>query len=341
MQVYFIMYITTVKTYLPGINVTNEELGDHINFKPKLIEKLFGNYGRHFSTNLKTGKINSKTSDLIEIILKDLFKDNNECSDDIDFIIVSTATPDFLLPTSINEACYGLGLKNIETYQIIGGCSGAVQALNLGKYILNSGLHKKGIVIGVESSNKFLNVFNNSQPLDTKEIVNYTLFGDGIGGCIVSSTSEEHSISVDHIEYNYIGMDEKVGQLVNWKGAREDLDYSPMLQEEYKIIEKRVPEITKICFDNFKEKTFPDKTNNLWFMPPQLSGKMVNVICENLNITESKILSRVDEIGNCANAAIFFQLQEFFDIALKGEKGLAISIESSRWLSAMVSVTKG
>ncbi len=336
------MYISSVETYLPGTNITNKELGELINFKPQLIEKLFGNYGRHFSTDILTGKINNNTSDLISIVLRKLIEKNKNSHHDIDFIITSTATPDHLLPTSINEACYKLGIKNIETYQIIGGCSGAVQALNLAKYILKSGLHKKGILVGVECSNKFLNLLDSgNQKTDTREIVNYVLFGDGVGGCILSSEETRNSLTINEVSYKYIGLDEKIGQLANWKGTRENMNHSPMLQEEYKLIEKIVPELTQDSFKSFLSENNLKISDKMWLMPPQLSGKMVDVICKKIEFPETHILSRVADIGNCANAALFFQLKEFFDVANDGEDGIAISIESSRWLTSRVHVKKG
>ncbi len=336
------MYISSVETYLPGTNITNEELCALINFRPQLIEKLFGNYGRHISTNILTGKINNNTSDLISIVLKRLIQQNENGYHDIDFIITSTATPDYLLPTSINEACYKLGIKNIETYQINGGCSGAVQALNLAKYILKSGVHKKGIVIGVECSNKFANLFDfGSKKIAPKEAVNYVLFGDGVGGCILSSEETESALAVNEVSYSYIGLNEKIGQLVNWKGTKKDTDDSPMLQEEYKLIEKLVPDLTMDSFKSFLITNKLKISEKLWLMPPQLSGKMVDVICKKIGFPESHVLSQVANIGNCANAALFFQLKEFFDIANDGEEGIAISIESSRWLTSRVYLTKG
>lgn len=329
------MYISSIETYLPGCNIDNDELGSKLNFKPQLIEKLFGNYGRHFSTNLKTGIATSTCTELIHIMMKKLISLNKNGMSDIDFLLVSTATPDLLLPTSINEACNMTGFKNIESYQITGGCSGAVQALKLADYIIKSGTHKKGLVIGVECSNKFLNLFNKHQSkIDPKEMVNYCLFGDGVGGCIVNSEKSVNSVFVKGVEYKYNGLQEKVGQLANWSGARKDFeDGQAMLKEEYKLIENLVPKLTAETYTELKNK-YSSKLGVRWFMPPQLSGRMVNFICNQMNIHDDKILSMVHEIGNCANAALYFQLKEFFDLSDEGDEGIAISIESSRWLSS-------
>lgn len=332
------MYISAVETYLPGKVVTNEELANRIHFRPQLIEKLFGNRGRHHSTNLQTGEVEYSVSDLLAIVIEKLLTTNKN----IDFIIASTATSDYLLPTSINEACFKLKLKNIETYQIVGGCSGALQALNLANYVLQSGIHKTGIVIGVESAVKFLDFFDTKgRTLDTKEIVNYTLFGDGVGGCIVTRDGQENSVYVKDIHYKYLGLDKEIGQLANWKGTRSDLSYEPMLLEQYKLIEKIVPQLTIDVVNSWSHHNPEKHLNDIWFMPPQLSGKMVDFLCQKVGYSGNKIISKVADIGNCANAAVYFQIQDFFNLAQAGEEGLAISIESSRWLSSMIHLCKG
>lgn len=332
------MYISAVKTFLPGKVITNEILCKHINFRPQLIEKLFGNRGRYYFTNLDTGKVEYSVADSLAIVIDKLLKINNH----IEFIILSTATSDYLLPTSINEACYQLKLKNIETYQIVGGCSGALQALNLAKYILKSGVYKTGIVIGIESSVKFLDFFNTEgRTIETKELVNYTLFGDGVGGCIVTSEQQENSVYVKDIYYKYLGLDEPIGQLANWKGTRSDLSYEPMLLEQYKLIEKLVPELTIEIIHKWLQENPGKSLNDIWFMPPQLSGKMVDFLCKKIGYTGHKTITKVADIGNCANAAVYYQIEDFFNQVQKGEDGLAISIESSRWLSSMIHLYKG
>lgn len=144
------MYINAVETYLPGRRIGNEELGEIINFRPNLIEKLFRNHSRYFSTDIHTGELLEESYRLIVRVVEGLVESSGIAKEELDFIIVSTATPDLLLPTSLNQACHKLGIKNVETYQIIAGCSRGVQGLNMARYMLKSGLHKKGIVIGVE-----------------------------------------------------------------------------------------------------------------------------------------------------------------------------------------------
>ncbi|KAA8995163.1 3-oxoacyl-ACP synthase [Affinibrenneria salicis] len=334
------IYIKAVETYLPGPSITNEELGEKIGFKPELIYKLFGNKGRHFSTNIHTGKVTCTASDLIDIVIKALLQKSSMCKSSIDFIVVSTATPDYLLPTSLNEACFKLELGNIETYQILAGCSGAVQAIKLAHDLIScpdNDLHN-GLVVGVESSFKFWDLDDdNSNKKSMKELVNYTLFGDGVGGCIVSDERDGASVQIKDVYYKYLGLNEKPGQLANWKGTRTNIDYQPMLQEEYKLIEKMVPVLTQDTMNILTEKL---NKNPDWFMPPQLSGIMVEKICNKMGWNEKNIFTMVSDIGNCANAALYYQLKEFSDISFSGQSGTLISIESSRWLSSGINMIK-
>ncbi|WP_315707722.1 3-oxoacyl-ACP synthase III family protein [Brenneria uluponensis] len=327
------VYINAVETYLPGPNVTNNELGEKIGFKPELIKKLFGNIGRHFTANINTGKPTSTSADLVSIVIKKLLSNHHISKDEIDFVIVSSATPDYLLPTSVNQACFLVGMKNVETYQILSGCSGAIQALKLARELVSAPENslRRGIVIGVECAFKFLDFFSDdTRKKEMKEIVNYTLFGDGVGGCIISDTADGAGIELVDICFKYLGLDENVGQLANWRGIRNDIDYGPMLMEEYKLIESLVPKITKEMIEGLAS-SLNKKAD--WLMPPQLSGSMVKKILSDTDYEPNEIFSLVDEIGNTANAALFFQLKEFSDVSSPNETAIGVSVESSRWLS--------
>lgn len=172
-------------------------------------------------------------------------------------------------------------------------------------------------------------------------MVSYVLFGDGVGGCLVSSEKTDQALQVQDITYAYLGLDEKIGQLLDWKGTRGELTQEPMVQEEYKLIEKLVPTLALNSFKDFMIEAGQPSIEELWVMPPQLSGKMVEGICQKLEVPKEKVLTSVAEIGNCANAALFFQLKEFFKVAQKGDEGVALSIESSRWLTSRIHLVKG
>ncbi|GAB7197958.1 3-oxoacyl-ACP synthase III family protein [Dickeya oryzae] len=327
------VYINAVETHLPGPIISNQELGNKIGFKPELIKKLFGNTGRHFAVNMNTGKSIASSAELITIVIKKLLASAGINKERIDFIIVASATPDTLLPSSVNQACHAMNFGPIETYQIVSGCSGAVQALKLARELVatpDNGL-ENGLVIGVETAYKFLNFFEeHSGKKDTKELVNYTLFGDGVGGCLVSSQSTASSIEIEHVSFKYLGVDEAVGQLANWRGSRNDIEYGALLNEEYKLIEKLVPVITQDTLNALTAK-LGGRPN--WLLPPQLSGSMLEKILSDIGYTGDEIFSLVDKIGNTANAALFFQIKEFSDISLANECAIGISVESSRWLA--------
>ncbi|MCI4069963.1 3-oxoacyl-ACP synthase [Dickeya dianthicola] len=327
------VYINAVETYLPGPIISNQELGSKIGFKPELIKKLFGNTGRHFAVNMNTGKPIASSAELITIVIKKLLSSSGINKERIDFIIVASATPDTLLPSSVNQACHIMGFRQIETYQIVSGCSGAVQALKLARELVaapDNGLDN-GLVIGVDTAYKFLDIFDeHASKKETKELVNYTLFGDGVGGCLISNQPSASSIEIEHISFKYLGIDEEVGQLANWRGSRNDIEYGALLNEEYKLIEKLVPVITQDTINALTDKLGgrPD-----WLLPPQLSGSMLEKILSDIGYTVDEIFSLVDKIGNTANAALFFQIKEFSDISLTNERAIGVSVESSRWLA--------
>lgn len=102
---------------------------------------------------------------------------------DIDLIILSTDTPEFLSPSTSSIIQDRIGAKNAGTFDINTACAGFVTALDVGaKYIRSDEQYNTILVIGGYAMSKHLN------KTDKKTV---TLFADGAGAVVLKS--EENS----------------------------------------------------------------------------------------------------------------------------------------------------
>lgn len=101
---------------------------------------------------------------------------------DVDLIIVSTDTPDYLSPSTAAVVAHKLGATNAGTYDVNSACAGFVTALDIAsKYIAADENYKNILVVGAYAMSKWLN-------LDDYKIA--TLFADGAGAAVVQPTTE-------------------------------------------------------------------------------------------------------------------------------------------------------
>lgn len=126
---------------------------------------------------------NQSTADLAAEAAKVAMLRGQVLPADIDLIIVSTDTPEFISPSTASKVQYLLGAENSATFDINTACAGFVSALDTAsKYIQADNKYNTILVIGAYAMSKYLN-------LADKKTVN--LFADGAGAFILKS--EENS----------------------------------------------------------------------------------------------------------------------------------------------------
>lgn len=122
------------------------------------------------------------TSDLILPAAEQAMKAAGITAEDLDLIIVSTDTPDFLSPSTASVVQYRLGAKKAGTFDLNTACAGFVTALDVAsKYIASDEKYQNILIVGAYAMSKWLN-------LDDYKIA--TLFADGAAACVVKPTTE-------------------------------------------------------------------------------------------------------------------------------------------------------
>ena len=76
---------------------------------------------------------------------------------EIELLICATTTPDFTFPATANVITDKLGMKNAWGYDVSAACSGFIYALTTASQFIESGKHKKVIVVGGDKMSSILN----------------------------------------------------------------------------------------------------------------------------------------------------------------------------------------
>ena len=103
--------------------------------------------------------------------------------EELDLIIISTDTPEFISPSTASVVQDRLGAAKAGTFDVNTACAGFVAALDMGaKYIQTDANYANVLVIGAYAMSKYLN------PKDKKTV---TLFADGAGCALLRTTGGE------------------------------------------------------------------------------------------------------------------------------------------------------
>ncbi|MFI5916060.1 3-oxoacyl-ACP synthase III family protein [Dactylosporangium sp. NPDC051541] len=337
------IHLLSVGTALPGPPVDNATLVRRLKVPAvweQWIDTFIGTHNRHFAVDLETGAVHTTLTDLGVSASTRALAAAGLDSGDIDFIVLGTASPEMLMPTTVNMIADRLGIDNVPTYQLQSGCTGAIQALDVAQAMLTAGPARTALVIGADSCAKHIDLSLNFESMQPSEQVNGVLFGDGAGAAVLSTRPARNSAVIRQVYLRLVGMNREPGQSIEWYGRADRNSDRPAVSEDYKAIEESVPKMAVEVLHEVLDHLDWDESDVDYLLPPQLSGRMTARIRDALELPRAQEVSCVAETGNTGNALPFLQLERALPRMSAGDRALAIAIESSKWIKAGIALEK-
>jgi 3-oxoacyl-[acyl-carrier-protein] synthase-3 len=106
-------------------------------------------------------------------------------ADDVDALIVATATPDMMFPATACLIQDQLGLRRVWGFDLSAACSGFLYAMTMGAQLVAAGAHERVIVVGADLMSSIID------PLDRTTAV---LFGDGAGAALLEPAESGYGL---------------------------------------------------------------------------------------------------------------------------------------------------
>ncbi len=157
-------------SYLPATVLTNADLAARVDTTDAWIVERTGIRKRHIAAD---GEF---TSDLGTAAAKRALAAAGITADDVDLIVVATATPDQTFPACATVVQMKLGMTHGVAFDVGAVCSGFLYALTIADALITSGAHRTALVIGAETFSRIL---------DWEDRATCVLFGDGAGAVVL------------------------------------------------------------------------------------------------------------------------------------------------------------
>lgn len=166
--------------YLPGPPITNDELiaRHRLRIKPYFVERHVGANTRHFAAP------DQATSDLATEAAVRAIEASGIPAPQIRRIILATVSGDYPTPATACVIQRKLGLRGTAAIDVVGACSGFLQALDLGARCVMTG-EGPVLVIGADVR---------SRQLDFEDLRTVFLYGDGAGAVVLRATGDGDGI---------------------------------------------------------------------------------------------------------------------------------------------------
>ena len=285
--------ISALGTYVPPQVLTNQDLEKMVDTTDEWILTRTGIRERHV---LAKGL---GTSDMCVEAAKKCLAARGIGPDELEVIIVGTVTPDMMFPSTACLVQHKIGAQHTWGFDVSGGCSGFVYALQAGVRLVESGAHSKVLVCGADA---------NTRMTDYTDRATCVLFGDGGGAVLIEPAAEGELGIIDFVSE----IDGAGGVSLNLKGGgslnpptHETIDAKMHYiyqdgQSVYKFAVRKMAEATV----RLLERNGITGSDLGCFIPHQANKRIISATADRLGMGPERVIINIDKYGNTSAGTI-------------------------------------
>ncbi|MDR3697333.1 beta-ketoacyl-ACP synthase III [Mucilaginibacter sp.] len=300
--------ITAVHGYVPDYVLTNHELETMVETNDEWITSRTGIKERRILKGEGLG-----TSDMAVPAVKALLEKRGIGAEEIDLIIFCTTTPDFVFPATANILANKIGAKNAWGYDLQAACSGFIFGLATGAQFIESGKHKKVLVVGGDKMSAITNF---------KDRATCIIFGDGCGAVLLEPNDEGNGVIDSILRSDGSGaafLHQKAGGSVK-PATHETIDaYEHFAYQEGQAVFKfAVTNMADVAAE-VMERNNLTADDIAWLVPHQANKRIIDATANRTGVSADKVIINIERYGNTTNGTIPLCLWEWEDKFKKGD----------------------
>jgi 3-oxoacyl-[acyl-carrier-protein] synthase-3 len=218
---------------------------------------------------------------------------------ELEVIIVGTVTPDMMFPSTACLVQDKIGAKGAWGFDVSAGCSGFVFALQAGVKLVESGAHKKVMVIGADA---------NTRMTDYTDRTTCVLFGDGSGAVLIEPAEEGEIGFIDYVNE----IDGSGGVSLNLKGG------GSLNPSSHETVDKKMhyiyqdgPAVYKFAVRKMAEAATKVLERNGvtgadlgCFIPHQANKRIITATADRLGMDPERVIINIEKYGNTSAGTI-------------------------------------
>lgn len=269
---------------LPRTKVSNADLAQKVDTTDEWIVERTGIKFRHIAEDDET------TSSLATEAARIALEASGIAAQDIDLIVLATATPDQTFPASATIVQDQLGCNGCVAFDVAAVCSGFLYALSVAESMIRAGSAQNAIVIGAETFSRIL---------DWEDRATCVLFGDGAGAIILSGEETDKGVLSTRLH-----ADGQHNQLLYVDGGAGTTGTVGKLRmkgrEVFRHAVVNLSSVLKEALDAAGE----DMDNIDWVVPHQANARILDATAKKLKLAPEKVIKTVDQHANTSAASV-------------------------------------
>ncbi len=294
--------ITAVERYLPDKVVTNHDLERIVATSDSWIRERTGIVERRILEG-------HPTSFMATEVARALLARRQLDPAELDLIIVATITPDMFVPSTACLVQDQIGAGRAWGFDLSAACSGFVFALATGAQFIESGVHRRVMVIGADKM---------SAITDMQDRSTCVLFGDGAGGVLLERSEEpgmgmiDFEMHVDGSGCEHLHM-KGGGSLYPASHETVDQRLHYIRQEGRTVFKFAVVRMAEVSLSLLERNGLKADDLNL-FVPHQANMRIIEATAERMHLAREKVMVNIDKYANTTGGTIPIALSEAWEL---------------------------
>ncbi|MGC8500767.1 MAG: beta-ketoacyl-ACP synthase III [Leptospirillia bacterium] len=284
--------ITGTGSYAPSRVMTNDDFAAYLETNDSWIRERTGIRERRIAAE------DESTSDLAVMAATKALAAAGLSPSDLDGILLATATPDLLFPSSACLVQARLGASRAFAFDLNAVCSGFVYAMTVAKSMVESGAASRLLVIGSEVM---------SRSLDWSDRGTAILFGDGAGAVVV----EASSVARRGLETFRVRADGRHWEMIHVPGggARKTGEPPTIRMKGGETFKMAVRQLQESVEEVLAASGVSASEISL-LVPHQANIRIIDALAGRLGLPPEKVMVNIDRYGNTSAASIPVALDE-------------------------------
>lgn len=282
-------------SYLPEKIITNKQMEEIVDTTDDWIIERTGIKQRHIAAD------DQMTSDLAIKAAERALTNANLTADDLDLIIVATATPDQTFPATATRVQEALGMTKGFAFDIQAVCSGFVYAMATADNFIKAGQVKHALVIGAETFSRIL---------DWQDRTTCVLFGDGAGAVVLSAQAGSGENTDQGILSTHLHSDGRYSKLLYVDGGVSSTQSTGYLRMKGKeVFRHAVVNLAEVVQEALQANDLKADDIDI-VVPHQANKRILDATARKLKLDPGKIVVTVEKHANTSAASIPLALDE-------------------------------
>ncbi|MDE0945725.1 MAG: ketoacyl-ACP synthase III [Sphingobium sp.] len=272
---------------LPVRAVSNAELAQTVDTSDEWIVERTGIRNRHIAGEGET------TSTLATDAARAALDAAGVAPQDIDLIILATATPDQTFPATATKVQAALGIDDCVAFDVAAVCSGFLYAITVADSMIRSGVAKRALVIGAETFSRLL---------DWEDRATCVLFGDGAGAVVLGA--EESADGTRGILASKLHADGRHNQLLYVDGGPSTTQTVGKLRMRgQEVFRHAVVNLASVLNEVMAMAGLTNADID-WLVPHQANARILDATARKLKLSPDRVVVTVDRHANTSAASV-------------------------------------